>query len=152
MNHSQIREELEAGRSVIYVTQGISMRPLLYDKRHKKATQIRLEPLPDHSLKIGDIPIFQKKSNGQLVLHRIIHQDEQYYYTRGDNCLHGETVAREQVFGYVTKIYRKGKWFSTDHKGYKIYVSIWLHSLWLRKPFMLLRQQLSRLKRKIQGQ
>lgn len=149
MNHSQIREELEAGRSVIYVTQGISMRPLLYDKHHKKATQIRLDPLPNHPLKIGDIPIFQKKSNGQLVLHRLIHQDEQYYYTHGDNCLHGETVAREQVFGYVTKIYRKGKWFSTDHRGYRLYVFIWLHSLWLRKPFMLFRQQLSRLKRKM---
>ncbi|MGT2784391.1 S26 family signal peptidase [Streptococcus merionis] len=151
MHNSLIRKELEAGRSIIYFTQGVSMRPLLYDKNHPKATQIYLEPLTHHQLAIGDIPIFQKQSNGQLVLHRLIASDDDYYYTRGDNCVSGEKVPREYVFGYVTKIYRNGKWLSTDSKIYQAYVLVWLHSFWVRKPLMLLRQQLSKLKRKMIG-
>ena len=42
--YSNLRKELEAGRSVIIFTTGVSMEPLLHDKRKENATHVLVIP------------------------------------------------------------------------------------------------------------
>ena len=67
---TKIRDELQAGRPVISFTSGVSMEPLLHDKRKKNATHVLIVPVTD-TCKVGDMPLVFMK-DGRYVLHRII--------------------------------------------------------------------------------
>lgn len=129
MNKTTICDQVRSGKSVIVNTRGVSMNPLLYEGQ----TQVLVEPLTK-DLNIYDMPIFYRSKN-TYVIHRIIKIDEDYIYTRGDNCLHGEKVPKANVFGVVTKIYKGDREILMDDPEYLRY----LKRLKRNTPFRLLR-------------
>ncbi len=117
--HTSIAEELRSGKTVTYFTVGVSMRPLLAERK----THVMIAPL-DQAEK-WDILLYVRE-NGAQVLHRCIKQDDRFYYMRGDNTCGLERIRREQAIGVATHIYRKGRCFDVKkNKVYRVYVAIW---------------------------
>ncbi len=119
MIRTTVADEVKRGNSVTYFTVGVSMRPLLTERK----THVTIVPL--ELAKNGDILLYVR-SNGSQVLHRCIKQDESRYYMRGDNTYGLEPIKREQAVGVVTHIYRKGRRFDVKKsKPYRAYVILW---------------------------
>ncbi len=116
--HTTIADELKNGKNVTYFTIGVSMRPLLTERK----THVMIAPI--ETVKNGDILLYIRKNNAK-VLHRCIKQDADFYYMRGDNTYGLERIQKEQAIGVVTHIYRKGKRFDVNNQTYKAYVSLW---------------------------
>ncbi len=111
-----IKAELAAGKTVMFYTVGISMRPLL------KERQTHVMIVPSDSFQKNDIVLYIR-SNGNYVLHRLLRQDKDILYIRGDNTYTLESVKKSSAIGRVSHIYKNGKYIdvSTDKK-YKVYV------------------------------
>lgn len=119
MKRTSIVDELKAGRSVTYFTVGTSMQPLLLERR----THVTIRPLA--KAEAGDILLYVRE-NGKLVLHRLIQQDADHYYLRGDNTYELETLSKAQAIGVVSHIYRKGKTLDVKkNAAYRMYVAFW---------------------------
>ncbi len=118
MTHTTVADELRKGNNVTYFTVGVSMRPLLIERK----THVTIAPL--ENAKNGDILLYIRK-NGNQVLHRCIKQDREFYHMRGDNTLGLEPIKREQALGVVTHIYRRGRLFSVKSRAYRAYVASW---------------------------
>ena len=121
MTETTIVEELRAGRAVTYFTNGVSMRPLL----RTAETHVHILPLSAEGaeayLPLG-IVLYVRPS-GKLVLHRLIKQEEDVYYMRGDNTYGLEPIRREQMIGVVDTVWKKGRYIdvATDRR-YLAYV------------------------------
>lgn len=127
---STIREIVEAGGVVRLVVTGHSMLPTLVEKRDSV-----LLVKPD-KIKKSDIVLYQRK-NGDYVLHRIVKKKNGAFYLCGDNQTAVEyPIYKEQIFGLVTGIVRKGKIISVTDVKYRIASSVWTNFIKLR-PFIL---------------
>ncbi len=131
-------ELLKSGKSFVSLSmRGHSMEPLL----HEGKSYVVIRPL-ESPLKKGDITLRLRK-NGKYVLHRLVDEDDTYYYTRGDNCIKKERFLKKRIIGVVTEIYRDGKWFPVTDRRYRAYVWVWMHSFPLRMIWYRLREGLS---------
>ena len=149
---TRLKDELSAGRSVISFTSGVSMEPLLHDKRKKNATHVLIVPVTG-ICQVGDMPL-ALLPDGRYILHRIIRvnkkQDKVIYVTRGDNCVGCEYVPQEAVYGVVREIYYKNnKTVKVTDKGYQRYVKVWMSLYPIRKFFMRCNGLLVRVYRKL---
>ena len=135
---TRIKDELAAGKPVISFTSGVSMEPLLHDKRKKNATHVLILPVQG-ICKIGDMPLVFM-NDGRYILHRIIRVDEKegkiFYQTRGDNCIGSEYVSQEAVLGVVREIYYKNKTVKVTDENYNRYVKVWMKLYPIRKVWM----------------
>lgn len=130
----------EGGRANLTVT-GCSMHPLL--RSHRDSVVL----IPADKLKKGDIILYRRKS-GQFVLHRIIQVEKQHYICSGDNQVMREPVTREQILAVVGEFTRKGKAYSVDHPGYRVYTWVWVELFCLRKYYLFVRRHFARWIRK----
>ncbi len=129
MERTGIAEELKRGNTITYFTIGVSMRPLLIERK----THVYIEPLKiDDDENLSERPpadndiILYVRKNGTYVLHRLIKQDERYYYMRGDNTFGLEPILKEQAIGRVKRIFRKGRYIEVEsNKWYNFYVWMW---------------------------
>ena len=137
-----IKDCLAAGKPAATYTTGVSMQPLLYEGK----TYVIIMPLT-RELKKGDLPIYIRP-DGVYVIHRVIRTDEEYYYTRGDNCITYEKIPREWVLGEIVQIYRKGRVIKTTDAGYRLYVKVWGWIYPLRCFYKKCRMKASRLVKK----
>ena len=149
---TRLKDELSAGHSVISFTSGVSMEPLLHDKRKKNATHVLIVPVTG-ICQVGDMPL-ALLPDGRYILHRIIRidkkQDKVIYVTRGDNCVGGEYVPQEAVYGVVREIYYKNdKTVKVTDKKYQRYVKVWMQLYPIRKFFMRCRGLIGRVYRKV---
>ena len=149
---TRLKDELSAGRSVISFTSGVSMEPLLHDKRKKNATHVLIVPITG-ICQVGDMPL-ALLPDGRYILHRIIRidkkQDKVIYVTRGDNCLGCEYVPQQAVYGVVREIYYKNdKTVKVTDKKYQRYVKVWMQLYPIRKFFMRCRGLIGRVYRKV---
>ena len=149
---TRLKDELSAGRSVISFTSGVSMEPLLHDKRKKNATHVLIVPITG-ICQVGDMPL-ALLPDGRYILHRIIRidkkQDKVIYVTRGDNCVGCEYVPQEAVYGVVREIYYKNdKTVKVTDKKYQRYVKVWMRLYPIRKFFMRCRGLIGRVYRKV---
>ena len=149
---TRLKDELMAGRPVISFTSGVSMEPLLHDKRKKNATHVLIVPVTG-ICQVGDMPL-ALLPDGRYILHRIIRvnkkQDKVIYVTRGDNCVGCEYVPQEAVYGVVREIYYKNdKTVKVTDKDYQRYVKIWMSVFPLRKLLKRCRGLLVRVYRKL---
>ncbi|MBO5838017.1 MAG: S24/S26 family peptidase [Clostridia bacterium] len=126
----------EGGRANLTVT-GYSMHPLLRNRRDSVVL------VPPGKQKKGDIILYRRES-GQFVLHRIIQQEQQHYICSGDNQVMREPVTREQILAVVDGFTRKGKSYSLDHPGYRVYTWMWVELFALRKYYLFIRRHLAR--------
>ena len=149
---TRLKDELSAGRSVISFTSGVSMEPLLHDKRKKNATHVLIVPITG-ICQVGDMPL-ALLPDGRYILHRIIRidkkQDKVIYVTRGDNCVGCEYVPQDAVYGVVREIYHKNnKTVKVTDKKYQRYVKVWMQLYPIRKFFMRCRGLIGRVYRKV---
>ena len=149
---TRLKDELSAGRSVISFTSGVSMEPLLHDKRKKNATHVLIVPVTG-ICQVGDMPL-ALLPDGRYILHRIIRidkkQDKVIYVTRGDNCVGCEYVPQQAVYGVVREIYYKNdKTVKVTDKKYQRYVKVWMQLYPIRKFFMRCRGLIGRVYRKV---
>lgn len=128
-----IKEKIDNGGTVKLPITGISMRPLLVWGRDT------VDIIKCDSPKKGDI-VFYLRDNGQFVLHRIVDTDENGYVLCGDNQWYLERGIRHRhIIAVVKSITRKGKTFDVTNIPYRIYSSLWMALLPLRKciiPFV----------------
>ena len=105
---------------------GYSMYPLLINHRDS----IYVEKTD--SYKRYDVALFERK-DGQLVLHRILKIKDGVFYFCGDNDFVIERVKKEQLIGKMTEFSRKGKEYTVEHFGYRLYSRVWCFSLFTKR-------------------
>ena len=135
-----IELQLEQGGRANLVVTGVSMLPML--RNRKDAVLL----VPPQELNVGDV-IFYRRSNGKYILHRIIALQGKDYFCCGDNQAEREFVSRRQVIAVVDEFIRKGKRYTRDALGYRIYVAIWVKLFFLRPIYIKLRRLYSALRR-----
>lgn len=128
--YPEIKEKINNGGTVKLPITGISMRPLLVWGRDT------VDIVKCEKAKKGDI-IFYLRDNGQFVLHRIVGIDDKGYILCGDNQWVLEYGIRDRhIIGVVTSITRKGKTFDMTNVPYRIYSSLWMAVLPVRKTII----------------
>ncbi len=117
-----IEDSFRQGLTVTLPITGNSMRPLFSHKRDS----VVLSACDPHSLKRGDVPLYQR-DNGQYVLHRIVRVDEDSYTLTGDAQWELEVgLPKENVLAVMTAFIRKGKAIDCHTFGYRVYVTVWM--------------------------
>lgn len=135
----QIEEVLKEEGMFVSTTAGISMYPMLRNRRDT----IVIEPY-EGRLKKYDVPLY--KVGSAYVLHRIIKVLPDSYVICGDNCDFKEYgITDEQILGVLTGFYRDDK--QVDMKGWKYRLYVCLHCK--TYPIRWFRGQIRRLRAKI---
>ena len=113
-------QQLEKDGYVIAMTVGISMEPMLKQRREHLVIE-----KPEKPPKNNDVVLFQRK-NGQYVLHRVVGKRKNIYLIRGDNCYENEKVSPQQIRGVLKGFYR-GEVYTSCSKAlsYRCYVVFW---------------------------
>lgn len=128
-------EELGRSGKLLYTNVGVSMRPLLREGRDVMVIE-RAE-----DFRTLDAVLFRRpgvSGRGAYVLHRILKVlPNGNYWIVGDNCIEGETVAKENVLGVLTGVMRGGKLLRVTDFRYRLYVRLWCAPYRLR--FFVLR-------------
>ena len=117
-----IADILETNGTATFTVSGVSMQPMVYNKRDT----VTLEK-PNGPLKKFDLP-FYLMDDGRFIMHRVIkvHKDGTYE-CRGDNCWVSEDPIREdQIIGIVKSFTRNGKKIDVNKSfGYFVYTRTW---------------------------
>ena len=122
-----IREKLSTGQSVRFSPMGVSMLPML---RQKKDSVVLAAP--PEKLKKYDLPLYVR-DNGKYILHRIIEAGDSYTCC-GDNQFQMETgIRHDQIIAVVTGFYREDKYISVTDRRYRAYCRLWDKSRSARK-------------------
>ncbi|MBO5953037.1 MAG: S24/S26 family peptidase [Oscillospiraceae bacterium] len=129
--------QLDRGGTATLTVTGSSMMPML----HSHTDTVFLVPVTA-SLKKKDL-ILYRRENGKYVLHRIVRQrSREAFICSGDNQWEPETVYAHQAIGLVNGFTRKGKRYSVEHLGYRIYVWFWVAIFPVRRPLIWMRRHL----------
>lgn len=117
-----VRELLEEGKEVSLTISGNSMSPFFIHERDR----VLLGPA-DENMRKGDIAIFQRK-NGQFVLHRIcrVSEEEQYFFIGDAQTQVEGPIGRNQIFGKVNAVCRKGTWLKPGDFWWEFFEHVWL--------------------------
>lgn len=99
-------------------TVGVSMEPLFRERRDT----VIIVPAKGR-LKKYDVPLYRRGND--YVLHRVVAVKPDGYVICGDNCVAKEYgITDEQILGVMTEFYRKGKRYTTAHRGYRLYARL----------------------------
>ncbi|MGN0494467.1 MAG: GNAT family N-acetyltransferase, partial [Acutalibacteraceae bacterium] len=135
---------IESNGSVKITVVGISMQPMLYNRRDTVTLSKPVLPLKKY-----DIP-FYKTNDGKFILHRIrrINKDGTYD-CRGDNCrTYEKNISDKQIIGVVTEFTRNGKSYNVKKSlPYLIYTRVWPFLYPLKKYYGTVRNSKKTLKR-----
>lgn len=135
--------QLENGGKARLTVTGCSMQPMLYHRRDA----VELKPVESRQ-RPGDV-ILYRRENGQFVLHRIIGETPEGYICCGDNQYMREQVAHTQLLAVVEGFTRKGKRYTTEALGYRLYTWVWVKLFFLRKYYIPIRRYLGRIRSKL---
>ena len=127
-----IKIAFENDQTAIFKVRGMSMFPLLRDRRDS----VTLKKI-DEAPKNRDI-ILYKRDSGQFVLHRIVKVENGLYTLVGDNQSQLEYPIRlDQILGVVVAINRKGKEIDlSKSKFYKVYSYLWCFNIFIRRVIL----------------
>ena len=103
---------------LVYKTRGVSMEPMLRQKRDLVVIRV-----PASRLKKYDVALYRR--GDAYVLHRVIAVKDDHYLIRGDNTYALEHVPDAAVIGVLTGFQRKGKPHEATEWGYRCYVRLW---------------------------
>ncbi len=132
---------IDEGFGVTLTLTGNSMRPMLTYLRDS----VVLTCCDPNTLKVGDIPLYRREC-GTYVLHRIMKVHDDVYDILGDHqWVLGKDVPKSQVLCIVKSFTRKGKYYSCEHKGYRVYSFLWRKVFVFRKLIMTAHVKLHRL-------
>ena len=118
---------IEEGLTVPLTVSGGSMTPYIAGGRDTVMIS-----KPSFPLKVGDIAFFER-FDGKIVLHRICRVTKQGYFFVGDaqTVIEGPIV-KEQIFGVVNRIIRKGKIEERGKFAWFFFRHIWIRIIPLR--------------------
>lgn len=111
---ADIEKVLESDGVFVSTTSGVSMYPLLRNRRDT----IIVTPTKER-LKKYDVALYRRDEN--YVLHRVIKVLPDSYIIRGDNCILLEHVKDTEILGKLTGIYRSDKAVRMEGASYKLY-------------------------------
>ena len=117
LQSTTIAHQLEAQGTVAVTINGMSMYPMLYNRRDV----VVLEKYRGKASKY-DVLLY-KNSSGKLVLHRVIKNQKrgECFVIRGDNCNAKEYIPESSVLGVLTEFTRKNKDVGSSSVFYKVY-------------------------------
>jgi hypothetical protein len=122
-----LKELAEEGHQVSLLISGSSMAPFLV--HHRDTIYFKK---PDRDLRVGDM-VFYRRSSGQYVMHRIRRIRPEGFYMIGDAQTEIEgPLNREQIFGLVTAVNRKGKLIRPGDFWWEFFAKVWLRIIPLR--------------------
>jgi signal peptidase I len=100
-----LRAVLGKGALVRFRAKGFSMSPFI-----KNEDVVTLSPLQNASPGIGEVIAFVLQETDKLCVHRVVGKKGGFYATKGDNSSEAdESVPRENILGFVTRVERGGK-------------------------------------------
>lgn len=111
--------QLKAGKHVRFSPMGVSMLPMLRQKRDS----VVLSPVTG-PLKKYDLPLY-RRDNGQFVLHRIIRAGETYTCMGDNQFVQEPGIRQDQIIGVVTEFYREKRCWPVTDLRYRLYCRIW---------------------------
>ena len=114
MPENSIEEILKNDGVYVSTTSGVSMYPMLRDRRDTivvTPTQARLKKY--------DVALYRRGDS--YVLHRVIKVLPDSYVIRGDNCALKEYVPNSSVLGKLTEVWRADKKLNMQCASYKAY-------------------------------
>lgn len=117
---TNLRELLERDGRLVYTCRGVSMLPLLRQKRDLMV----IEKKTDRRCKRLDAVLFVRP-NGQYVLHRILKVYDDGYWIVGDNCIGGENVSEKQVIGILKGVQRGKRYLDCEGRLCRLYAHLW---------------------------
>ena len=122
------KEQLDAGKTVSFVPNGSSMRPML-----NGGEDMIMLVKPSGRLRLFDVALYYRKETGKYVVHRVVgFQKDGTYVFLGDNNMEREYgIADEDIIGVVVSYYHKGKMRHVTDFSYKVYCDFWYYS----RPF-----------------
>lgn len=114
-------EEVLASQGVyISTTSGVSMYPMLRDRRDT----IIIRPVSGR-LKKYEVPLYRRGED--YVLHRIVKVTPEGYVICGDNCLNREyQVTDREIIGVLRGFYRGDREVDMNGCGYRLYCRFWV--------------------------
>lgn len=122
---TSFQEQLDRSGVLCYTNMGVSMMPLLRERRDVMIITKR----PPGQLKKYEAVLFRRRGihgRGEYVLHRILQVNpDGTYWIVGDNCTDGETVRDEDIMGVLTGVQRDGKPLRFSSLKYRLYVFFW---------------------------
>ena len=120
-----IEEVLSGGGEFRMRPKGISMLPLIRQGEDSIVLSRRMDadtlPVRKHEI------AFYRRASGQFVLHRVMRIEKDGTYTMcGDNQLNLEKgIQRDQIIGYVSRLYKRDRLISFRSMLYRLYVLLW---------------------------
>lgn len=118
---------LEQGETLSLPVQGSSMVPFLVHRR-----DMVFVAKPSRPLKVGDIVLYQR-SNGAYILHRICAVCNGSYTLIGDaHTIREPGIRKEQIFGIVVEVRRKGALQQPGKLWWEFFAHIWVRIIPLR--------------------
>ncbi len=141
-DRADLEKTLREWGEIIWHTRGGSMRPLIVQGRDLvtvKAADGPLRPL--------DVALY--RAGGQLVLHRVIAVEGDFYRMRGDSNTYTERVPRSDVLGVMTGLTRNGRDVDLNAPAMRLYARLRVLDYPLRRPLILLKRRVARLARKL---
>lgn len=133
MEKTTFEKELERKGTITYTCKGVSMLPLLRQKRDLFTVTKR-----QGRCKKYDVALY-RRADGAYVLHRVVKVCEDGYVILGDNCLNKEYgIKDEDILGVMTSFVRDGKEYSVDAGLYRVYVKVWYAIYPIRRLWKLL--------------
>ena len=135
------KETISAQGGYVSTPLGDSMRPMLQGERDSVLVKAAIRPI-----RRGDVLLYEM-ADGTHVLHRVIAVTKEGYQMRGDNCYAPEPLLQEDaVIGILEGFWRKNRYYACDsHKGYRLYVGVWLFTFPLRRFLVRVKNKLKRI-------
>ena len=140
----KIEDVLSLNRKYIGPTVGVSMLPLLKNRRDTVVIEAKTE-----RLKPLDVALY--KRGDAYVLHRVIAVKEDGYIIRGDNCYADENIPEDWVIGVLTEFFRKGKHVFCTDKKYIRYAKNRVKNYKIRRFYMRVKAKAKAVIKKILG-
>ena len=113
-------EVLDRNGVLVYTNVGISMMPLLRQRRDI----IEIRKKESGRCKKYDVVLY--KRNEQYILHRILRVLPSGYLIAGDNNFFVEReITDADILGVMTRVVRDGKDITMDDPLYRFYVHLW---------------------------
>lgn len=128
MNENSVEEYIKEHGEMVITPVGTSMWPML---RYRRDTVYIVKP--EGRLKKYDLPVY-KRTNGQLVMHRVMEVHPDSYTMCGDHQWVLEPGIKDsQIIAVVKGFYRDEKYISVDDEKYIKYYTFWCKSLKRRR-------------------
>lgn len=138
------QEVWDRGKSVNFTPSGNSMLPMLRDRQDQVVLSAK-----KGKLKKYDLPLF--RYNDRYILHRVYKvQRDGTYIMLGDNREAFECgITDDDILAVVTSFTRKGKTYSVNNLGYKVYCRFWIGKKKVKWKYYSLKEKIYPYYRKI---